>query len=73
MENQDPIKFLTRVQLRLINSQPSELSQVSVANNEAIDIIIICKQLIRCEVELARIRRSAATIYEDLIEENEAK
>jgi hypothetical protein len=57
MENQDPIKFLTRVIKHIVNSQLSELSQVSVADNEAMDIITICKQLIRCEVELGRIRR----------------
>jgi hypothetical protein len=54
-ENQviDPIKFLAHVMKHLVNGQPAEYSQVTTADNDAMDIVTDCKEWIRAEERLS--------------------
>ena len=52
----EPIEFLTHVMKHVVNSQPRELSQCTKADNDAMDIITSCKQLIRAEQDLLMFR-----------------
>lgn len=55
-ESIEPIQFLTHVMKHLVNQQPSELHLVTKSDQDAMDIITACKQLIRAEYDLMMFR-----------------
>ena len=69
MTQKEAITFLTHVIKHLVNSQPAELSQLSMADNASLDIIIVCKAAIRAEMRLNHFRVQASQGYITVVQE----